>query len=106
MNTMKAIQVKAPKEPMELVEIPIPEPNDEQVLLKVEACGVCRGDSKVIEGWASRYPRIPGHEIIGTVQKLGSKVTKWKIGDRVGSVSYTHLDVYKRQALIQPSQKL
>ena len=84
MNTMKAIQVKAPKEPMELVEIPIPEPNDEQVLLKVEACGVCRGDSKVIEGWASRYPRIPGHEIIGTVQKLGSKVTKWKIGDRVG----------------------
>ena len=42
MNTMKAIQVKAPKEPMELVEIPIPEPNDEQVLLKVEACGVCQ----------------------------------------------------------------
>ena len=84
MEMMKAIQVAAKGEPMELVEIPVPQPEEGQVLLKVEACGICHGDSKVIEGAASSYPRIPGQEEVGTVAKLGAGVSKWKIGQRVG----------------------
>lgn len=84
MATMKAVQVAAKGERMKLVEIPIPQPGEGQVLLKVEACGICHGDSKLIEGAASSYPRIPGHEVVGIVEKLGPGVTKWKTGQRVG----------------------
>lgn len=84
MEMMKAIQVAAKGEPMKLVEIPVPQPGEGQVLLKVEACGICHGDSKVIEGAASSYPRIPGHEVVGTVAKLGPGVTRWNMGQRVG----------------------
>ena len=84
METMKAVQVAAKGEQMKLVEIPIPQPGEGQVLLKVEACGICHGDSKVIEGAASSYPRIPGHEVVGIVDKVGTDVTKWKVGQRVG----------------------
>lgn len=81
MKMMKAIQVAAKGEPMKLVEIPVPTPNEEQVLIKVEACGVCHGDAKVIEGAASSYPRIPGHEVVGIVETNGKK---WSKGQRVG----------------------
>ena len=81
MKMMKAIQVAAKGEPMKLVEIPVPTPNEEQVLIKVEACGVCHGDAKVIEGAASSYPRIPGHEVVGVVETNGKK---WAKGQRVG----------------------
>lgn len=81
---MRAVQVLAKGEPMTLVEIPVPAPGAGQVLLKVEACGICHGDSKIIEGWASEYPRIPGHEIVGIVEKLGEGVSNWKVGQRVG----------------------
>lgn len=84
METMKAVQVAAKGEQMKLVEIPIPQPGEGQVLLKVEACGICHGDSKVIEGAASSYPRIPGHEVVGIVDKVGTGVMKWKVGQRVG----------------------
>ena len=84
MNLMKAIQVHAKGEPMKLVEIPVPQPKAGQVLIQVEACGICHGDSKVIEGWASEYPRIPGHEVVGVITQLGIGVTKWKVGQRVG----------------------
>lgn len=83
-STMRAIQVLAKGEPMRLVEIPIPQPGEGQVLISVEACGICHGDSKVIEGWASEYPRIPGHEVVGTIVKLGNNVSKWSVGQRVG----------------------
>jgi 2-desacetyl-2-hydroxyethyl bacteriochlorophyllide A dehydrogenase len=81
---MKAIQVLAKGQDMQLVEIPVPEISKDQVLLSVEACGVCHGDAKVIEGATSSYPRIPGHEVVGVVEKIGSNVTKWKVGQRVG----------------------
>lgn len=84
MSMMRAIQVATKGEPMQMVQIPIPQPNEGQVLLKVEACGICHGDSKVIEGAASSYPRIPGHEVVGVVEKLGNNVTQWKVGQRVG----------------------
>jgi propanol-preferring alcohol dehydrogenase len=85
MTMMKAIQVKAKGEPLTLVTVPVPEPGEGQVLLKVEACGICRGDALVLEGAASSYPRIPGHEVIGRVAKLGPGASKWKIGERVGT---------------------
>ncbi|WP_416145675.1 zinc-binding dehydrogenase [Paenibacillus polymyxa] len=69
---------------MKLVDIPIPQPETGQILLRVEACGVCNGDSNTIKGGAPAYPRIPGHEVIGIVEALGDGSTKWSIGDRVG----------------------
>ncbi|WP_074100651.1 MULTISPECIES: zinc-binding dehydrogenase [Paenibacillus] len=84
MKMMRAIQVPAKGEKMKLVEVPVPQPAEGQVLLRVEACGVCNGDSMAIGGLASEYPRIPGHEVIGIVEELGAGATKWKIGERVG----------------------
>ncbi|CAM3353945.1 zinc-binding dehydrogenase [Paenibacillus taichungensis] len=84
MKMMRAIQVPAKGEPMKLVEIPVPVPGEGQVLLRIEACGVCNGDSMAINGGASEYPRIPGHEIVGSVEQLGHGSTKWDIGQRVG----------------------
>ncbi|WHX64566.1 alcohol dehydrogenase [Peribacillus frigoritolerans] len=84
MKMMKAIQIPSKEEKMKLVEIPVPQPGEEQVLLRVEACGVCNGDSMAIQGGSPEYPRIPGHEVIGVVEELGTGSTKWKIGERVG----------------------
>lgn len=81
---MKAVQVAAKGEPMQLVQIPIPQPKEGQVLLRVEACGVCHGDAKVIEGATTSYPRTPGHEVVGIVEKRGPGANKWQVGQRVG----------------------
>ena len=63
MPTMKAIQVSAPGSDFELVEREIPEPKEGEVLIKVQACGVCHGDAIVKAGHypGLTYPRIPGH---------------------------------------------
>lgn len=84
MEMMKAIQVAKSGAQMELKEVPVPTPNDEQVLLKVEACGICHGDSKIIEGAANAYPRIPGHEVVGKIVEVGKGVKNWHLGQRVG----------------------
>lgn len=84
MKMMKAMQIPAKGEKMQLVEIPIPRPGMGQVLLRVEACGVCNGDSMTIKGAAPAYPRIPGHEVIGVIEELGPNSEKWEIGQRVG----------------------
>ncbi|WP_245954552.1 alcohol dehydrogenase catalytic domain-containing protein [Fontibacillus phaseoli] len=69
---------------MRLVDIPVPQPGEGQVHLRVEACGVCNGDSIAISGFAPEYPRIPGHEVIGIVKELGAGSIQWKVGQRVG----------------------
>ncbi|KAA8746542.1 zinc-binding dehydrogenase [Paenibacillus sp. UASWS1643] len=69
---------------MKLVEIPIPVPAEGQILLRIEACGVCNGDTSTIKGYAPEYPRIPGHEVVGVVEQQGVGSTKWEIGQRVG----------------------
>ncbi|WP_310193008.1 alcohol dehydrogenase catalytic domain-containing protein [Bacillus sp. 3255] len=84
MKVMNAVQIPAKGEKMRLVQIPVPQPGEGQVLLRVEACGVCHGDSLAIGGASPAYPRIPGHEVIGSVVQLGAGSTKWNIGDRVG----------------------
>ena len=72
--------------PLELTEVPVPQPADDQVLIKVSACGVCRTDLHVIEGELSErhLPIIPGHQIVGRVELLGANVTRLKSNDRVG----------------------
>ena len=84
MSKMKAMQVVTPGKPMELVEVPIPTPAADQVLIEVETCGVCNGDSAAIEGKARNYPLIPGHEVIGRIAELGADVTNWEVDQRVG----------------------
>jgi D-arabinose 1-dehydrogenase-like Zn-dependent alcohol dehydrogenase len=87
MPSMKAVQVSKPGGDFEVVERPIPEPGREQVRIKVEACGVCHSDVLVKEGfpWPGlTYPRVPGHEIAGKIDAIGTDVTLWKPGQRVG----------------------
>ncbi len=86
MPKMRAVQVSRPKAPLELVEREIPQPGPGTVRIKVEACGVCHSDSLVVEGSfpGVEYPRIPGHEIVGTVDAVGSGVTDLTAGQRVG----------------------
>jgi D-arabinose 1-dehydrogenase-like Zn-dependent alcohol dehydrogenase len=83
---MKAVQVSRAGGALEVVERAVPEPGPNQVRIKVEACGVCHSDQLVKEGlWPGiSYPRVPGHEVAGHVDKVGSGVTAWKAGERVG----------------------
>ncbi len=86
MPKMRAAQVSQPKGPFELVEREIPQPSAGQVRIKVQACGVCHSDSVTKEGLFPniQYPRIPGHEVIGTVDAIGSGVAGWAVRQRVG----------------------
>ena len=86
MALMKAVQVTKSGGQFELVERPIPEPGRGQVRIKVEACGVCHSDVVVKDGlWPGlQYPRVPGHEIAGRVDAVGTDIANWKAGQRVG----------------------
>jgi D-arabinose 1-dehydrogenase-like Zn-dependent alcohol dehydrogenase len=86
MPKMRAVQIARPKGPLEVVEREIPEPGEGSVRIKVQACGVCHSDSLVKEGtWPGlQYPRVPGHEVIGTIDSVGRGVAGWKPGQRVG----------------------
>jgi D-arabinose 1-dehydrogenase-like Zn-dependent alcohol dehydrogenase len=83
---MKAMQFSGPGADLELVEIDIPEPDERQVLIKVEACGICHGDAIVKQGYypGLTYPRTPGHEVVGVIEKVGSENSHWQVGQRVG----------------------
>lgn len=72
--------------PLTLAEIPAPTPGKDELLLRVNACGICRTDLHVVEGElpVHRSPLIPGHQIVGRVAALGSPVADFAIGDRVG----------------------
>ena len=83
---MKAAQISKPGGDWELVERDLPQPNAGQVRVKVEACGICHSDMLVKEGfWPGiQYPRVPGHEVAGRIDVVGSGVTQWESGQRVG----------------------
>jgi propanol-preferring alcohol dehydrogenase len=72
--------------PLYLKEIPVPEPKDDEVLIRVKACGVCHTDLDEIEGRVvpSFYPIIPGHQVIGEVVKTGKNVTIHQLRERIG----------------------
>ncbi len=86
MSSMKAVQVPASGADFELVHREIPEPGEHEVLIRVEACGICRGDALARSGrWPGlAYPRVPGHEVVGTVTARGPGVDGWPEGARVG----------------------
>jgi D-arabinose 1-dehydrogenase-like Zn-dependent alcohol dehydrogenase len=86
MSKMRVMQISYANGPFELVEREIPEPGAGQVLIKVEACGICHSDSFTKEGlWPGiEYPRVPGHEVAGIIDAIGTGVAGWTVGQRVG----------------------
>jgi D-arabinose 1-dehydrogenase-like Zn-dependent alcohol dehydrogenase len=83
--TYRAVQVTKPGN-LELVERELTTPGPGQVRIRVEACGVCHSDVLTVEGSDPniRYPRVPGHEVVGKIDALGEGVSLWKVGQRVG----------------------
>ena len=84
-KTYKAVEVSSPGK-LTLVDRPVLDPGPNQVRLRVEACGVCHSDAATVEGGfpGLTLPRVPGHEIIGRIDALGTSVSRWKVGQRVG----------------------
>jgi D-arabinose 1-dehydrogenase-like Zn-dependent alcohol dehydrogenase len=80
------VQVSHPGGPLEIVERDVPEPGASQVRIKVQACGICHGDSLTKDGLfpGIHYPRVPGHEVAGVIDVVGKNVTaEWSPGQRV-----------------------
>jgi D-arabinose 1-dehydrogenase-like Zn-dependent alcohol dehydrogenase len=85
MSKMIAMVVPSPKAKLQRVEREVPKPGAKELLIRVHACGVCHSDSLTFDGLPGlTYPRVPGHEVIGAIEAIGSNVEGWKIGDRVG----------------------
>lgn len=84
-NTYKAVQATGPGK-LELVERTMVEPGPGQVRIRVEACGVCHTDAFTVEGGLPglAYPRVPGHEVVGRIDAIGTGVQGWKVEQRVG----------------------
>lgn len=82
----KLCSLKENKLPLELMNLPIPVPDNREILLNVSACGVCHTELDEIEGRTPppRLPIILGHQVVGRVEAVGSKVNTIKTGDRVG----------------------
>jgi alcohol dehydrogenase, propanol-preferring len=72
--------------PLKLVEIPVPEPGPGKVRIKISVCGVCHTELDEIEGRTppASFPVIPGHQVVGRIDKTGIGVSRWKPDDRVG----------------------
>jgi len=83
---MQAMVLEKPGEPLVLVERPDPEPSAGEIVVRVAACGVCRTDLHVVDGELLRpkLPVIPGHEIVGRIEAVGSGVDSRRVGMRVG----------------------
>lgn len=83
---MTAMVLGGPGEALVATERAVPEPGAEDVRVRVSACGVCRTDLHVLDGDlpTTRYPIVPGHEIVGRVEALGANVRGLQVGDRVG----------------------
>src|SRR3989441_842809 len=83
---MKVAQIPSPGADFQIVEREIPKPGVGQVRIKVQACGICHSDVLTKEGGLPgiQYPRVPGHEVAGTIDELGAGVSEWKQGQRIG----------------------
>src|ERR1700739_1947779 len=83
---MKAAQIPKPGADFEIVEREIPKPGAREVRIKVQACGVCPRDMFPKEGGLPgiESPRVPGHEVVGLIDEVGTGATGWKKGQRVG----------------------
>lgn len=83
---MKAAVINSAGDDFSLEEREIPSPKENEVLIKVDACGICHSDNLTKEATfpGLELPRVPGHEVIGKVEGLGDNVNQWKKGQRVG----------------------
>ena len=80
---MKAAQIVKPNK-LEIIEVPIPKPAENELLIKVMASGICGTDIHIFRGeYMGDYPVIPGHEFAGRVEEIGNQVTRFKPGDHV-----------------------
>lgn len=92
---MKAMLLEKPDHienaPLQARDVPTPEPGKDEILVRVEVCGVCRTDLHVVEGELPphKQPIIPGHEIVGRVERRGPGAGRFEVGDRVG-VAWLH----------------
>jgi alcohol dehydrogenase len=86
MPKMRAMIVPRAGAPFELVERDVPAPGRHEMLIRVQACGVCHSDSVTVAGLfpGIEYPRVPGHEVIGIIEAIGADVEGWSLGSRVG----------------------
>ena len=86
MSTMRSMTVPEAGGSLQMIEQDLPAPGPREVLLRVIACGVCHSDSVTVEGLMPgiTYPRVPGHEVIGTLEAVGPDVRGWQVGTRVG----------------------
>jgi len=77
----------AAENPLEMMDVPVPSVGPEDILLKVRCCGVCHTDLHAVEGELPdvKLPLIPGHEVIGVVERMGEKAARFRVGDRVGA---------------------
>ena len=95
MATMRAVQVSRPGGPFEMVERPIPEPGAGSLRIKARACGICHSDALTKEGgWPGiQYPRVPGHEVAGTIDAVGPGVVGWEEGQPAtpGQIGRAHV---------------
>jgi propanol-preferring alcohol dehydrogenase len=78
--------------PLDLVDLPVPEPDPGEIRIRVSVCGVCHTEIDEIEGRAPppRLPVVPGHEVVGRVDKLGAGASRFRLGERVG-VGWIHV---------------
>jgi propanol-preferring alcohol dehydrogenase len=74
-----------------LADLPVPDPQEREILVKVAVCGVCHTELDEIEGRTppTKIPIIPGHQVVGRVEKRGRGAEKFKVGDRVG-IAWIH----------------
>jgi Zn-dependent alcohol dehydrogenases len=83
---MRAMVLHSPGHPLQLEERPDPEPGPHELVLRIQACAVCRTDLHVVDGELPHphLPVVPGHEIVGIVERVGAAVHDWRIGERAG----------------------
>ena len=87
---MKAMTLRSPRpaeeSPLEMTDLPVPEVGAEEIRLRVRACGICHTDLHTVEGDLPlpKLPVVPGHQVVGIVDAVGEKVSRFAIGQRVG----------------------
>ncbi len=87
---MKAMILRSPRpaeeSPLEMTDLPLPEPGAEEIRLRVRACGICHTDLHTVEGDLPlpKLPVVPGHQVVGIVDAVGEKVSRFAVGQRAG----------------------
>ena len=101
-STYKAVEVSAPAT-LRVVERKVTEPGAGQVRIRVEACGICHTDAATVTGVypGLKLPRVPGHEVVGRIEALGSGVSRWKIGNGLASGSLPAKTGYANRADVE-----